>query len=106
MLHTDLNQLVEVASSFLPLSIKPEHGAGRSKRAVGIITAATGTGQLVLGNPVKDAARSALAIFIVCTETRDLEEIVDHVMATQKQLQGVLEKVETKNEENNFGKRN
>ena len=98
--HTDQNQLVEVASSFLPPSIKSDHGTARSKRAVGIIAAAAGAAGLVLGSPVKDAACSALSIFNLCTDTKDLGEKVDHVMATQKQFQAVLERVQTKNDEN------
>ena len=94
--------LVEVASSFLPPSIKPDYGTARSKRAVGIIAAAAGAAGLVLGSPVKDAACSALSIFNLCTDTKDLEENVDHVMATQKQFQAVLERVQTKNDENFF----
>ena len=98
--HTDQNQLVEKASSILPPSIKPDHGTGCSKRAVWIITVAAGAAGLVLGSPVKDAACSALFIFNLCTHTKDLEENVDHVMATQKQFQAVLERVQTKNNEN------
>ena len=45
--HTDQNQLVEVASSFLPPSITPDHGTARSKRAVGINAAAIGATGLV-----------------------------------------------------------
>ena len=100
--HTDQNQLTELASSFLPPSIKPDHGSARSKRAVGIIAVAAGAAGLVLGIPVKHAACSALSIFNLCTETKDLEEKVNHVMATQKQFQAVLERVQTKNDENFF----
>ena len=100
--HTDQNQLVEAASFFLPPFIQPDHGIARSKRAVGIIAAAAGAAVLVLGSPVKDAACSALSIFNLCTDTKDLEENVDHVMATQKHFQAVLERVQTKNDENFF----
>ena len=95
--HTDQNQLVEVDSSFFPPSIKPDHGTARSKSAVGKIAAASGAAGLVLGSPVKDAACSALSVFNLCTDNKDLEENVDHVMATQKQFQAVLERVQTKN---------
>ena len=91
-----------MAASFLPPSIKPDHGTARSKRAVGIIAAAAGATGLVLGSPVKDAASSVLSIFNLCTDTRDLEENVDHVMATQKQFKAVLERVQTKNDETFF----
>ena len=70
--HTDLNQLVEVASSFFPPLIEPEHGAARRKRAVKTIAAAAGAAGLVLGSPVKDAACSALSISNLCTDTKDL----------------------------------
>ena len=100
--HRDQNQIVEVALSFLPRSIKPDHGTARSKRAVGRIAAAAGATGLVLGNPVKHAACSAVSIFNLCTDTKDLEENVDHVMATQKQFQAVLERLQTKNDENFF----
>ena len=91
-----------MASSFLPPSIKPDHGTARNKRAVGIIAAAAGAAGLVLGSTVRDAACSALSIFNVCTDSKDLEENVDHVMATQKQCQAVLERVQIKNDANFF----
>ena len=91
-----------MASSFLPPSITPDHVTARSKRAVGVIAAATGAAGLDLGSPVKDAACSALSVFNLCTDTKDLEENVDHAMATQKQFQAVLERVQTKNAEKFF----
>ena len=100
--HTDQNQLVKVASSFLPPSITRDHGTARSKRAVGIIATAAGAAGLVLGSPVKDAACSALSIFNRSTDAKDMEEKVDHVMAIQKQFQAVLERGERKIVENFF----
>ena len=97
--HTGQNQLVEVASSFWPPSFTADHGTTRNKRAVGIIAVAAVSTGLVLGSPVKDAACLALSILNLCTDTKDLEENVDHVIATQKQIQTVLERVRTKNDE-------
>ena len=94
--HTGQNQPVEVTSSFLPPSIRPDHGTARSKRPVGKIAAAAGAAGLDLRSPVKDAACTALSIFNLCTDTEDLEENVDHVMVTQEQFQAVLERVQTK----------
>ena len=74
--YTDQNQLVEVVSSFLPPSIKPDHGTSRNKRGVGIIAAATGAAGLVLGSQVKDAACSALSIFNLCTDTKDPKKML------------------------------
>ena len=98
--HTDQNQPVEVASTFLPPSLKPDHGTARSKRVVGIIAAAAAAAGLVLGSPVKDTVCPALSIFNLCTDTKDLVDNVDHIMATQKQFQAVLDRVQTKNDEN------
>ena len=100
--HTDQNQLVKVALSFLPPSITRDHGTARSKRAVGIIATAAGAAGLVLASPVKDAACSALSIFNRSTDTKDMKENVDHVMAIQKQFQAVLERGETKIVQNFF----
>ena len=100
--HTDHNQLVDVASSFLPPSVIRDHGTARSKRTVGIIAAAAGAAGLVLGSPVQNAACSALSNHNLCTDTKDLEENVDHVMATQKQFEALLERVQTKKDENVF----
>ena len=98
--HTDQNKLIKLASFFLPPSVKPDHGTTRSKRAVGLFAAAAGATGLVLGSPVKDAACSALSIFHLCRDTKEQEENVDHVMATQKQFQAVSERVHAKNDEN------
>ena len=69
---------------------------------MGIIAAATGAAVLVLGSQVKDAACSAISIFNLCTDTRNLKKNVDHVMATQKQFQAMLERVQTKNDASFF----
>ena len=86
----------------MPPSIKSDYRTARSERAVGLIAAAAGAAGLVLGSPVKDAACSALSIFNLCTDTQELEENVNHVLATQKQFQSVLERIQTKNEKNFF----
>ena len=61
---TDRNRLVEIATSFLPQqSMRAGDTGSRSPRAIGLIAAATGAAGLILGDPVKDAACSALSIF-------------------------------------------
>ena len=40
--QTDQNHFVEVPASFMPPSVKREHGTARSQRAVGLIAAAAG----------------------------------------------------------------
>ena len=97
--HVDQNYLVEVAASFPPTSVKPEHGTVRSKRAVALIAVAAGAAGLVYDNPLIDDACSVLSIFNLCTVNMDLGDIVDHVMATQKQFKVVLKRVQSENNE-------
>ena len=70
----DRNRLVEIASSFLPQqSMLAGNTGSRSRRAIGIIAAAAGAAGLILGDPVKDAACSALSIFSLCSDNTELE---------------------------------
>ena len=97
--QTNQNHLIEVAVSFLPHPVKPEHGTVRSKRAMGLLGAATRADGLILGNPVKDAAFSALSIFILCADNKEQKAIVEYVMATYKHFQAIFEKVQRKNDD-------
>ena len=87
-----------MASSFLPPSIHPHAAPSRSKRAIGLIAAAAGAAGLALGDPVKEAACSALSILNFCTDTTDLQSDIDGILATQNQFQDVLQRVQTKND--------
>ena len=63
----DRNRLMEIATSFLPQqSMLAGNTGSRSRRAIGLITAAAGAAGLILGDPVKDAACSALSVFSLC----------------------------------------
>ena len=65
-------QLVKIATSFVPPNINPkEQNNHRGRRAVGLIAAAAGAAGLVLGNPIKEAACSALSIFTLCNDNWD-----------------------------------
>ena len=101
--QTDEQELLRVASSFLPSSVQPKQMTdSRGRRAIGLIAAAAGAAGLVLGDPVKDAACSALSIFNLCTDNKDLEKTVEQVMKTQRQFKDVLERVQTQNDKNFF----
>ena len=97
--QTDQHNLVTMASSFLPPSMHPHEAPSRSKRAIGLIAAAAGAAGLALGDPVKEAACSALSIFNLCTDTTDLQNDIDGILATRNQFQDVLQRVQTKNDE-------
>ena len=101
--QTDQHNLVTMAaSSFLPPSIHPHEAPSRSKRAIGLIAAAARAAGLALGDPVKEAAWSALSIFNLCTDTADLQNDIDGILATQNQFQDVLQRIQTKNDEKFF----
>ena len=100
--QTDQHNLVTMACSFLPPSIHPHEAPSRSKRAIGLIAAAARAAGLALGDPVKEAACSALSIFNLCTDTTELQHDIDGVLATRNQFQDVLQRVRTKNDENCF----
>ena len=99
----DRNRLVETATSFLPqqstLAVKT---SSRSPRAIGLIAAASGAAGLILGDPVKDAACSALSIFILCSDKTEIEADVEKLLNQQTVLQKTLERVQKRNDENFF----
>ena len=66
---TDQTRLVEIATSFLPQqSMLAGNTGSRSRRAIGLIAAAAGADGLILADPVKNAACSALSIFSLCSD--------------------------------------
>ena len=56
----------------------------------------------MLGDPVKEAACSALSNFSHCTENKALEAGVRNIMRNQQALQDTRTRVQTKNERNFF----
>ena len=75
------NRLVEIATSFLPQqSMLAGNTGSRSRRAIGLIAAAAGAAGLILGDPVKDAACSALSIFSLCSDNTELEADVENML--------------------------
>ena len=55
-----------------------------------------------MGDPVKDAACSALSIFSLCSDKTELEADVENMLKQQTVFQETLERVQTKNDENFF----
>ena len=100
---TDRNRLNEFANSFLPQqSMLAGNTGSRSPRAIGLIAAAAGATGLILGDPVKDAACSALSISSSCSDKTELEADVDNLTQQQTVFQKSLERVQTRNGENFF----
>ena len=99
----DRNRLVEIATSFLPQqSMLAGERNNRSPRAIGLIAAAAGAAGLILGDPVKDAACSALSISSLCSDKTDLEADVENMLRQQRVFQKTLKKVQNRNDENFF----
>ena len=74
----------------------------RSRRAIGLIAAAVGAAGLILGDPVKDAACSALSVFSLCSDKTKLGADVEHMLKQQTVFQKTLERVQNRNDENFF----
>ena len=74
----------------------------RSPRAIGLIAAAAAAAGLILGDPFKDAACSALSIFSLCSDNTELEADVENMLKQQTVFQKTLERVQNRNDENFF----
>ena len=85
---TDRNRLVQTATSFLPQQPMLAGNTGsRSPRAIGLIAVAAGAAGLILEDPVKDAACSALSVFSLCSDNTELEADVDNLIQQQTVFQ-------------------
>ena len=84
---------MEIATSFLPQqSMLAGNTDNRSRRAIGLIAPAADAAGLILGDPVKDAACSALLIFSLCSDNTELEADVENMLKQQTVFQKTLEK--------------
>ena len=99
--QNDQEQIKRTAVSFIPPPIE-HHDPSRSKRALALIAAATVASELVLGAPATNAACSAISIFGVRTDNKELEKNVDAILAKQHQFYEVLQRVQRKIDENFF----
>ena len=68
----------------------------RGPRAIGLIAAAAGAAGLILGDPVKDAACSALSIFSLCSDNTELEADVENMLKQHSISENLREKTEQK----------
>ena len=99
----DRIRLVEIATSFLPQqSMLAGNTGSRSPRAIGLIAAAAGAAGLILWDPVKDAACSALSIFSLCPDNTEIEPNVEILLKQQTVFQRMLERVQNRNDGNIF----
>ena len=69
--------LMEVAKSFIPPTPNKECEPKRQRRANGAIAAIAAGAGMILGEPVKEAACTALSIFNLCRNDDALSKDVD-----------------------------
>ena len=60
--------------------------------------AASGAAGLILDNPLKDAACSALSTFKLCSDNEDLKKDISTLMAQQKSFAETMKTVQTTND--------
>ena len=92
---------------FLPQqSILAGNTGSRIPRAIELIAAAAGAVGLFLGDPVKDAACSAVSFFSLRSDKTELEADVENLLKQQTVFQKTLERVQTRNDETFYQLRN
>ena len=106
----ELNTLSDVAESFFPpqsssgttrrkRSTDEDEPHNRKRRLIGAVAAlAAGTG-FILGEPIKDAACSALSTFNLCESIEELEREVGQVTKQPKTQQQAFQTVQDQNYE-------
>ena len=70
------------------------------RRAIGAIAAIAAGAGIVLGEPMKEAAGSALSIFNLCQNDDALSRDVDLNMSRQKDIVKTIQPVQNKNDKN------
>ena len=73
-----------------------------SKRFIGAIAALGAGAGLILGDPLKEAACTAVSIFNLCDDTSTLSHDVDHILKIQEETIATLQRVQSANDENIF----
>ena len=96
-------ELLRVAESFAPLPTKQNEdkeqtGHSRQRRLIPAFMAASGAAGLIIGNPIKDAACSALSIFKLCSDNKDLNKEISTLMAQQNSFAEAVKTVKTTND--------
>ena len=96
-------KLADVMKSFLPKQYQRNVATlPRSKRFIGAIAAPAAGAGLILGDPLKEAACTAVSIFKLCDDTSSLSQDVDQILKTQEETIATLQRVQSANDENFF----
>ena len=96
-------KLADVMKSFLPKQYQRNVATlPRSKRFIGTVAALAAGAGLILGDPLKEAACTAVSIFNLCDDTSRLSQDVDQILKTQEETIATLQRVQSANDENFF----
>ena len=96
-------KLAEVMKSFLPKQYQRDVATlPRSRRFIGAIAAVASGAGLILGDPLKEAACTAVSIFNLCDDTSSLSQDVHQILKTQDETIATLQRVQSANDENFF----
>ena len=96
-------KLADAMKSFLPKQYQRNVATiPRSKRIIGAVAALAAYAGLILGDPLKEAACTAVSIFNLCDDTSSLSQDVDQILKTQEETIATLQRVQSANDENFF----
>ena len=99
----DQNGLCDITKAFLPQIHRTEEASiKRTRRFIGAVAAIGAGAGLILGDPIKEAACTALSIFNMCDDNSQLSRDIEAVMDTQHQTVSTLQCVQVKNDDNFF----
>ena len=96
-------KLADVMKSFLPRQYQRKVATlPRSKRYFGAVAALAAGAGLIMGDPLKKAACTAVSIFNLCDDTSSLSQDVHQILKTQEETIATLQGVQSANDENFF----
>ena len=96
-------KLADVMKSFLPKQYQRDVATlPRSKRFIGAIAALAAGAGLILGDPLKEAACTAVSIFNLRVDTSCFSQDVDQFLKTQEETIATLQRVQSANDEDFF----
>ena len=99
----DQNGLSEITKSILPQIHRTEEASiKQTRRFIGAVAAIGAGAGLILADPVKDAACTALSIFNLCDNNSQLSRDIEVAMDIQQQTILTLQRVQAKNDDNFF----
>ena len=99
------DELLRVASSFAPPSMKPPSfgtSHNRQRRLVPALMASSGVAGLIMGNPIGNAAFKAVSIFSLCSDNSVLKNSVRNLLQRQAIIEQSLNRVYESNDEKIF----